>query len=168
MRNSVVPNGSALVAAAFALMFASAVRAQDMPCIVSDAPDPPRKIYDCGNGLVLEAEAASQLGLGDVSEGSVDLSGSAALVELPAGSTFQIRTPHAIASVRGTVFVVDVEESRSSVFVIEGRVAVTRPNGSDAVTLGPGEGVDVAAADPLTVRRWGAPRVAALLARFGR
>jgi hypothetical protein len=34
------------------------------------------------------------------------------------------------------------------------------------VVLGPGEGVDVEATGPLTVKRWAPARVAALMARF--
>jgi hypothetical protein len=54
------------------------------------------------------------------------------------------------------------------VFVVNGRVAVSRAAGGESVELGAGDGVDVEAGTaPLTVRQWGAPRVAALLARFG-
>ncbi len=60
--------------------------------------------------------------------------------------------------------------ARSSVFVQQGRVAVARRrNPEEAVTLGPGEGVDVDAVEgPLDVRRWPQERVRALLERFGR
>jgi hypothetical protein len=41
--------------------------------------------------------------------------------------------------------------------------------GPGSVSLGPGEGVDVdASATPLDIKRWPAPRVAALMARLGR
>jgi hypothetical protein len=36
------------------------------------------------------------------------------------------------------------------------------------VRLGPGEGVDIALGKPFAVRTWGAKRVDALRARFGR
>jgi ferric-dicitrate binding protein FerR (iron transport regulator) len=69
--------------------------------------------------------------------------------------------------VRGTKWAVDAVENRTSVFVVQGRVAVGRRAGSGSVTLGPGEGVDVEAASPLTVKRWPPARVAALMARLG-
>ncbi|MGZ2404638.1 hypothetical protein ACVIKO_001898 [Rhizobium ruizarguesonis] len=51
--------------------------------------------------------------------------------------------------------------------VVRGSVAVRRPSG-EPVVLSPGEGVDViGGTEPLVVRRWPAPRAAALLARLG-
>lgn len=82
---------------------------------------------------------------------------------------FQIRTPHAVAAVRGTSWAVDVTQAMSSVFVSTGTVGVRRLRGGRAVSLTAGEGVDVRpGTEPLTVTRWGAARVQALLARFGR
>ena len=84
----------------------------------------------------------------------------------PAG--FQVITPQAIAAVRGTKWAVDVGQGKTSVFVVKGRVAVPRPASNAGVVLGPGEGVDVAAGTgTLTVKRWPAARVSALMARFG-
>jgi hypothetical protein len=51
--------------------------------------------------------------------------------------------------------------------VVNGRVAVGRPVSRLGVTLGPGDGVDVEPAGPLTVKRWPPARVAALMARLG-
>jgi ferric-dicitrate binding protein FerR (iron transport regulator) len=99
---------------------------------------------------------------------SVELSGKALLLEVPKGrNEFKVVTPQAIAAVRGTKWAVDAAESQTSVFVVHGRVAVSRRAGSGRVTLGPGEGVDVEAAGPLTVKRWPPARVAALMARLG-
>jgi hypothetical protein len=59
------------------------------------------------------------------------------------------------------------------VFVANGRVGVTRRTARGrGVVLGPGEGVDVEATGPLTVKTltvktWGQPRVDALMARLG-
>jgi hypothetical protein len=54
------------------------------------------------------------------------------------------------------------------VLVLQGRVAVRRPRGGNQVVLGPGEGVDVdPGSEPLAVKRWGQPRIDALLARLG-
>ncbi len=82
---------------------------------------------------------------------------------------FQIRTPDAIASVRGTSWAVDVSAARSSVFVVAGSVQVRRRLDQRSVRLTAGEGVDVEAeTNPLVVKRWPAPRVRALLNRLGR
>jgi ferric-dicitrate binding protein FerR (iron transport regulator) len=70
--------------------------------------------------------------------------------------------------VRGTRWAVDVDGKKTSVFVVRGRVAVSRAKGGATVRLGPGEGVDVQAGEaPLTVKRWKPKRAKALLARFG-
>jgi ferric-dicitrate binding protein FerR (iron transport regulator) len=81
---------------------------------------------------------------------------------------FKVTTPQAIAAVRGTKWAVDVQETRTSVLVLRGQVAVQRPTGAGQVTLGPGQGVDVdPGTTPLVVKRWPEARVAALLARLG-
>src|ERR1700684_3049762 len=88
---------------------------------------------------------------------SVELSSKALLLEVPKGrNEFKVVTPQAIAGVRGTKWAVDAAENQTSVFVVNGRVAVGRRAGGNSVTLGPGEGVDVEAAGPLTGER-GAP-----------
>jgi hypothetical protein len=89
------------------------------------------------------------------------------LIEKSGGNRFQVITPQAIAAVRGTKWAVDVAETKTSVFVVNGRVAVGRRTGGQSVTLGSGEGVDVEEAGPLTVKRWPPARVSALLARLG-
>lgn len=142
-------------------------------CTQSQLTDPPRVVYQCGNGLVLEAEAAAALDIQDTSgqagPQTVDLAADGVFIEVePGNGPFQIRTPQAIAAVRGTEFVVDVQDQMTSVFVTRGEVQVTRTNGQDAVSLTPGEGVEVTDAAPLEVKRWPLDKVARLLARFGR
>ena len=85
---------------------------------------------------------------------------------------FKVTTPQAIAAVRGTKWAVDAQETRTSVLVLRGQVAVRKSAGADQVVgqvvLGPGQGVDVdRGTDPLVVKRWPQPRVDALLARLG-
>ncbi len=81
---------------------------------------------------------------------------------------FQVTTPQAIAAVRGTKWAVDVQDTRTSVLVLAGQVAVRRPTGAGQVLLGPGDGVDVDPGnDALVVKHWPQPRVTALLARLG-
>ena len=148
------------------------VFAQALPgCTLEQRDDPPRTIHDCG-GLVIEAEAAAALRPAGAEGGALDaieVDGSALLIDIaPQRAPFQILTPHAIASVRGTVYVVDVGADATSVFVVEGQVGVSRADGADPVELGAGDGVDVADGQALTVRQWPQERVGALLARFGR
>ena len=100
---------------------------------------------------------------------SVELSSKALLIEVPkkpGGNRFQVITPQAIAAVRGTRWAVDVAEGKTSVFVVNGQVHVARRAGR-GIVLGSGEGVDVEATGPLTLKRWGPARVAALMARLG-
>lgn len=142
-------------------------------CARTDVTDPPRSVYNCTNGLVFETEAVAELlqpetALGNTPE-VLQLNGAAAFFELPQGQgPFQIQTPYAIASVRGTTFVVDVQDMQTSVFVVEGVVAVGRADGSGEVELVAGEGVDVSQGGPMTVRQWPPKRSLALLARFAR
>ena len=144
--------------------------AQNLPgCEARRADNPPRTVVDC-DGTLIEWETASRLGIVPRDGGgSVRLESGAALIETaPGGQTFQIRTPHAIASVRGTLFAVDVTANETAVFVEEGLVWVRQIGSVDSAVLSAGDGVDVAPGEPVVVRRWGAPRVAELLGRFGR
>jgi hypothetical protein len=128
----------------------------------------------CEGGVTIVAENGARFTLqdrdGNGRVDSAELSSKALLLEVPkkqGGSRFQVLTPQAIAAVRGTRWAVDAAEGKTSVFVVNGRVAVGRRTGSHTVTLGRGEGVDVEATGPLTVKRWPPARVAALMARLG-
>ena len=128
----------------------------------------------CDNGITIVAEDGARFELKDRNrDGHVDsteLSSKALLVEVPkkpGGNRFDVRTPQAIAAVRGTKWAVDAADGKTSVLVINGRVNVGRPAGGRAVVLGPGEGVDVEASGALVVKRWPPARVTALLARLG-
>lgn len=142
-------------------------------CSKTELQDPPRSVYQCAGGITLEAEAATALGIverqADDRPTDVEVSTDGLYIEVVPGSgPFQIQTPHAIAAVRGTVYVVDVTDDMTAVFVREGEVSVSRADGSDAVLLTPGLGVEVSPGTPLETRRWPAARVDALLDRFGR
>jgi ferric-dicitrate binding protein FerR (iron transport regulator) len=129
----------------------------------------------CRGGVTIIAENGAAFTLrthsrnGDVD--SVDLQTGALLVDAPrqrGRSRFEVTTPQAIAAVRGTKWAVDTKDTRTSVLVVRGQVAVSRVTGAGQVVLGPGQGVDVdPGADPLVVKRWPQPRVDALLARLG-
>lgn len=144
-------------------------------CELRVLQDPAREVLTCPGGITITAEEGTQYELQDLDGAggpeAVSLQGRALLLEVPAGSAgrgFEVVTPQAIAAVRGTKWAVDVADGTTSVFVVDGRVEVSREAGGPSVELGPGEGVDVeAGTEPLTVRQWGAARVAALLARFG-
>ncbi|WP_314963240.1 FecR domain-containing protein [Bradyrhizobium cosmicum] len=132
------------------------------------------QIWRCDNGITIVAESGARFELKDANRDghidSVELSSKALLVEVPkkpGGNPFKVLTPQAIAAVRGTKWTVDVADAKTSVFVADGRVGVVRRARRGGVVLGPGEGVDVEATGPLTVKTWGQPRVDALMARLG-
>jgi hypothetical protein len=153
------------------------LRARAQPCVlVADKSSPADQILRCGGelevrpapGTVYHPAAAAP----NDPPASVRLDSGAVLTEFHPSQRrrdFQILTPLAIASVRGTKWAVEAVPERTSVLVLDGAVNVSRVNGPAGVVLRPGEGVDVKPdGEPLTVRRWPAARVAALMARFGR
>ena len=167
---------SLMMAGLFAGVFwMDAALAQDAGCRFEKVAATSRQVLRCRQGLTIIVEGGSRFTLVDHDRnGIVDavrLRRKALLLNAPAGSIpdgFAVVTPQAIAAARGTKWVVDVGQGKTSVFVLRGRVAVNRPASSAGVVLAPGEGVDVAAGTgPLTVKRWPAKRVSALLARFG-
>ncbi|MBR0847046.1 FecR domain-containing protein [Bradyrhizobium diazoefficiens] len=130
--------------------------------------------WRCDNGIAIVAENGARFELKDANRDghidAVELSSKALLIEVPkrsGGTRFKVFTPQAIAAVRGTRWAVDVAETKTSVFVADGRVGVNRRTGGNAVALGPGDGVDVEATGKLEVKRWGQPRIDALMARLG-
>lgn len=151
------------------------VLAQSGGCRITALTDPPRELLDCPNGLRISAEKSAAYRLIDANrDGSpeaVELTAKGLLIEKaprPRGG-FQVLTPHAIASVRGTTWAVEVKPGGTSVFVQAGRVGVTRAGRSGGVVLGAGDGVDVdLSGGPLRPVRWGRERALHLLARFGR
>jgi hypothetical protein len=150
--------------------------AQDLGCQLSDSTSgPPRQILRCRAGPSVEAEVNADVHvIGKVGKGRPDgarVNTGAALIDVPHNypGGFQVLAPRAIASVRGTVWIVDVQPQQTSVFVISGRVMVRRPDQGRGVVLNRGDGVDVGEVGiPLLVKRWPLERAAALLARFGR
>ena len=134
-----------------------------------------QEVLRCPDGLTIIVEKGARYSLADRnSDGHVDaarLRGKALLLDLPKREStrrFEVITPQAIAAVRGTKWVVDVQGGKTSVFVVRGQVDVRRPASSAAVALGPGQGVDVeAGGGQLVVKRWPPARVAALMARLG-
>jgi ferric-dicitrate binding protein FerR (iron transport regulator) len=151
----------------------AAAQPANMGCTPDNPAGAPQTLR-CEGGVIIVAENGARFTLqdrdGNGRVDSVELSSKALLLEVPkkpGKNQFQVTTPQAIAAVRGTKWAVDSAEGKTSVFVVNGRVAVGRRTGSHTVTLGRGEGVDVEAAGPLTIKRWPRARVAALMARLG-
>jgi ferric-dicitrate binding protein FerR (iron transport regulator) len=161
----------ALVAAA--ALCPLALDAQTSGCTLTTLSDPSREVLHCADGLTISAERGAAYRLVDRNRDgrpeAVELTDRAILIDKPSGRRgggFQILTPHAIASVRGTQWAVDVGATRTSVFVERGVVGVRKP-GLREVALRAGEGVDVdEGATSLEVKTWAPARAAALLARL--
>jgi hypothetical protein len=150
-----------------------AAQPANMGCSSENAPSGSQALR-CEGGVTIVAENGARFTLqdrdGNGRVDSAELSSKALLIEVPkkpGGNRFQVFTPQAIAAVRGTRWAVDAGEGKTSVFVVNGQVRVARRAGG-GIMLGPGEGVDVEAAGPLTVKRWAPARIAALMARLGR
>lgn len=163
-------------AAATSILLCSSVLAQTGGCnLLPDDREPSVKILRCGEeDLTIRIAANTDYQLtqtqGQALPRGARLKSGALMIDFKPSArqrNFQILTPHAIAAVRGTVWAVEVKPEQSSTLVVSGSVQVTRANGSRGVTLTAGEGADVTAGTgPITVKRWGEPRVKALLARF--
>jgi ferric-dicitrate binding protein FerR (iron transport regulator) len=162
--------------AAWTFLLIAQAAAQPAPNVgcTSSASAAGTQTWHCDNGITIVAESGARFELKDANRDghidSVELSSKALLIEVPkkpGGNPFKVLTPQAIAAVRGTRWAVDVADAKTSVFVADGRVGVSRTSRGRAVVLGPGEGVDVEAAGALTVKQWGQPRIAALMARLG-
>jgi len=137
-------------------------------CRVTALTDPPREVLRCGGGLTIEAEKDAQYSV--VDKNKVEVTSRAVLIDVAPGRRggFQVLTPHAIATVRGTLYVVDVKAGQSDVFVSRGKVGVRNRSTSESTTLSPGQGSDVIPDKPLDAHVWAAERVQKLMARFGR
>ncbi|MDW6021377.1 FecR domain-containing protein [Mesorhizobium sp. BAC0120] len=152
---------------------AAFAQARSGGCTIAQVGGTGRQVVQCSSGLSVTVESGARFTMLDRNrDGNADtvrLSRGAVLldVERPV-ERIEVIAPQAIASVRGTNWAVDAQATRTSVFVVRGTVDVRRRSGAARVSLHAGDGVDVdAGAGPLTVKRWPAARVAALLARFG-
>ena len=160
--------------AAVAALAAPAAAQSNAGCRPDPAASGPALTLDCGHGLRITVERSAAYavvdGDGDGRPEALRLDRGGALVKVDpgAGRGFQIMTPRAVASVRGTEWAVDAASDVTSVFVVSGRVAVAPRGGGSGVVLQAGEGVDVRGPGLQRAIRWGAARAAALLARFGR
>jgi hypothetical protein len=82
-------------------------------------------------------------------------------------SRFAVESETAVASVRGTEWLVDAGPGTTAVFVLRGSVEVAGRDSQDGlVTLGPGQGTDVRESTPPTIPKlWGPARRFKALAR---
>jgi FecR protein len=166
-----------LLAAWISVMAPAPVLAQTPKCALSpDERNPSEKVLRCGDLLTIQNATNTSYSLtdqkGDELPKGAQLDSGALMIEFKpsrAQRSFQIQTPHAIAAVRGTNYAVEVDAEKTGTLVISGVVEVRRPNAKKGVRLRAGQGTDVSGGTgALTVKRWGKPRVDALLARFGR
>ena len=132
----------------------------------------------CAQGLVVTVAPETEVNLASLTEGPPAgaflqiVRGLIGLVlERPAARPVEIRGPLAIAAARSTEWLGEVPPAGGTAFFVsEGAVGV-RPSGAAAfppATLGPGEGITVAAdgsAGPVV--EWGAARVTAARAALG-
>ena len=166
---------SLMMSAAFLLFLMPQTILAQVPdnCTLITLTDPQRAALNCGGVLIVELEEGTVLKYFGENNGlprRLTLENGAALIEVEPGTDApQIRTPHAIAAVRGTIYVVDVSAGATSVFVLRGEVEVRNTLGMlNIATLTAGKGVDVAPGQNFSVEDWGEARVRNLLARFGR
>lgn len=162
-----------LLALVFGCLLNSLPVAAEASCTWRDVDNPARQVIDCGDTLTVERERAAQITIFERANGAapraIEIKIGTILIDVEPGSApTQIRTPHAIAAVRGTTYVVEVSADGTSVFVLEGQVDVRKPAGGSVVSLEAGQGIDVTAEQPLNATNWDQERASALRARFGR
>jgi hypothetical protein len=166
-----------LVAFFAVCLFAGLGQAQPGACrLQPDKYNPSEQVLRCGEELTITPAPGTAYHPVDAAPGhlpsSVRLDSGALFVKFhPAArpGNFQILTPQAIASVRGTIWAVEAKAGRTSVLVLTGVVSVTSANAAATAVVREGQGVDVdSQGGPLQVKRWSSARKKALLARFGR
>lgn len=126
----------------------------------------------CDDGAVVTLGAATDLDLGRIA-GAGNAGSLLGLLEgiarfmLPENrkpGAFEVTAPTAVASVRSTEWLMQVDPRGTAVFVVRGRVGVQGRAAGPIADLNPGQGVDVppatAASSP---RAWSAERVATAL-----
>jgi hypothetical protein len=143
--------------------------------LIPDAGVPSHRIMRCGAELTVTPAPGAKFhpvySPGGPIPSALRLDSGALLIEFHPSErarAFEILTPLAIAAVRGTKWAVDVASKQTSTFVVSGAVAVTNRRLNQYVVLTAGEGVDVTPADTTMIqKRWGDPRIRALMGRFG-
>jgi hypothetical protein len=171
-----IASTSALALLLFFLVLVPLRAALADACVLQpDRHSPSDQVLVCGADLKVQPEPGTIYRPSDPGRdgppASVELESGALLIDFLASEKqrdFQILTPLAIASVRGTRWAVEARFGRTSVLVLRGAVSVSRRNAAPALLLRPGEGVDVRSdGSALEVTQWSSERVSALMARFG-
>jgi hypothetical protein len=130
----------------------------------------------CSDGTRVTLGPDTQIGLGSLvgeqaGDASIGMSlhrGIARfLAPVRTWGTFNVFGPVAVASVRSTEWIMETPKRGTNVFVLDGVVEVQGKRGN-TVRLAPTYGVDVAADGTMgEPKKWGAKRVADVLARLG-
>ena len=120
-----------LTALAVSLLWLGVALAQSGGCSTDRSGS--QDVLHCPDGLTIIVEKGARYSLADRDgDGQLDaarLQGKALLLDLPREAKptrFEVITPQAIAAVRGTKWVVDVQSGKTSVFVVRGQVDVRR------------------------------------------
>jgi hypothetical protein len=187
-RTAHIPCGAAVLLSLWVCAVGPAAAQSGACVLIPDKRNPSDKILRCGSDLVITPAPGTVYRAAPPAEdglpASVQLESGALLIEFHSKrrQEFQILTPQAIASVRGTKWALEVKPGQTSTLVLLGQVAVARKDTTaDSVLVGPGQGVDVANVDagktvrslgsakppPIGVKKWAPERVNELLARFG-
>jgi ferric-dicitrate binding protein FerR (iron transport regulator) len=135
--------------------------AQSGACVLTpDKRNPNETILRCGSeltitpaaGTVYRPAAAAEDGL----PASIQLDSGALLIEFNSKRRreFQILTPQAVASVRGTKWAMEVKPGQTSALVLLGQVTVARKDAAGEVVVGPGQEVDISSGTPATRDPW--------------
>ncbi len=165
-----------IAACSISLLVAGSAHSQDGGCtLVTDTRNPSEKMLQCGDDLTVRTAKGTRYRQinekGGESPRAIQVNSGAVMIEFNPSvkrHEFQILTPHAIAAVRGTKWVVEVNAKQTSTLVLSGGVSVSHLQGGQSVILEPGEGADVTSkVGKIEVKHWPQQRVQALLARFG-
>lgn len=135
-----------------------------------------RAALACSDRVEITVGGGTRIDVRDFPSGDVTgsvlldlIDGLVRIVAPPSGdwSGFAVRTPQAIASVRSTEWVTISDSGTSSVFLVEGVIAVADRDGTVETELRPGEGVDIAEGAIVDgPKRWGEGRIAETMARL--
>jgi len=132
-----------LLSAALILLWVTGLSsAQENKCeLIPYERNPPEKMLKCGDDLLVRSTKGAKyrrLGEGQGLPSGVRLDSGAVMIEFTPSSErrdFQILTPHAIAAVRGTKWIVDVDAKQTSTLVLSGGVSVSRRVGGPSAIL---------------------------------
>lgn len=175
-----------IAAILFALVFTGPAAGQTVCRLEATPGQPDRQVLQCGDTVQVEGAPGARFQpvnrdsdplpeAVEVEEGRILARvhgrnpATSVGTQRPPPFEFQIRTPHAVASVRGTVWAVGVEGARTSIYVKDGSVRIERTLDDNAATMVCNEGVDIAAGErgELVPHEWARSRSDLFLEPFG-